>query len=637
MAANDTPLPAPQKGDPITAAWATAIADAINARGTGDPNANGTATPYGTMLPANTDTLMEAPGPQAMPFDAAIIREGADGDALYMALPNAPDYVYIGKNAISPDSAQTVGNAQNAWTRIEAVTHGSARRVYLAFTPPQSGGGSPGWRLFVSASATPSYPAWADKSRPLVLLAGYNIAADDSSGNNVAGGDTPSLLVGLVQYHRGAVYIGGGAQDDPIFLDCKIRLQEDDGQPAYHLLMYIPDGTAPWSIRVNGKETTLGFDPNDMDGDWLDLGAIDASTSAVWLVPEEVPDPDGDGTYHGATNWIPGNTIVWQIDTHGDEYQPSVIPANAPDSFWPRFLHPVLVAEIRGQTLESKHVVQTRHGSVEISSEVGDADGTHDGTSSGNGGFCSVEQTGHKQIQIYRFNDLSAIMRPEDATAADGPQIVLRVPGTYGSGGRCAKIAYVIFAEVVDLLRSYTGGDVVSWLRDTGNADKVNGILADASEASLGPFWVSGGNTSTCYGTEIGNGSNTPVIDLSNIQLLGQWKTNNNFSVGDNATPADLIVTNNATVNGKVEIPNAVEISSNGVNTNDKQISAGVAGVYGGSASFGSIGGSGDVYLTGKLTVGGDIIVGGDAYAPAQITYMDGNGNPQTITVLKKR
>lgn len=198
------------KGDPITADWANAVADAINARGASDPNANGTATPYGIMTPADVETMMRAPDAQAMPFDAAIIREGSDGDALYMALPNAPDYVFLGADTLAPSPAQTLGNATNAWVRIESVTNGTSRYVTLAVTKRESNPPAPPyWRLFVASSPT-SRPSWADPEQPVVLLAGYNIAADDASGTDTEAGDVPSLLKGLVQYHRGTVNLPDG-------------------------------------------------------------------------------------------------------------------------------------------------------------------------------------------------------------------------------------------------------------------------------------------------------------------------------------------------------------------------------------------------------------------------------------------
>lgn len=200
------------KGDPITADWANAVADAINARGASDPNANGTATPYGIMTPADVDTQMCAPDAQAMPFDAAIVREGADGDAIYMALPSGPDYVWLDGAAVAPDSGQTMGTAQNAFVRIESVRNGTPRYVLLAFTPKDSSTTPPTppmWR--VEVAATVARPSWADPNAPLVLLAGYNIAADDTSGTDSAPGDVPSLLKGLVQYHRGGISLGGSS------------------------------------------------------------------------------------------------------------------------------------------------------------------------------------------------------------------------------------------------------------------------------------------------------------------------------------------------------------------------------------------------------------------------------------------
>ena len=203
----DEPLSRVGKGDRITADWANAVADAVNARGASDPNSDGTATPYGVMTPAEVDTQMRPPDAQAMAFDCVIVRSGAE-DFLWIALPDSPDYVYLQDRAISPDSAQTVGTAQNAFVQLEKVTNGTARGIYLAFAARTNEGSGEeeitGWRVYADALGA-SRPEWASETAPVVLLASYNIAADDTSGEDTAPGDVPSLQLGLVQYWRGTV------------------------------------------------------------------------------------------------------------------------------------------------------------------------------------------------------------------------------------------------------------------------------------------------------------------------------------------------------------------------------------------------------------------------------------------------
>lgn len=290
----DEPLSRVGKGDPITADWANAVADAINARGASDPNANGTATPYGVMTPADVDTMMRAPDAQAMPFDAAIIREGAEGDALYMALPASPDYVFYGADALSPSPAQTLGDAQNAWVRIEAVTNNTARYVSLAVTLPDSSTtppAPPGWRLFVASSPT-ARPGWADPEKPVMLLAGYNIAADDTSGADAVETDTPSLLKGLVQYHRGTVNLGGGEQVPRPF---KVRVGAEGWD------VYLPPETAQ-AVRFRGVVipplVAIGTEAEP----WMHYTA--PASGEMYLVINFEKSSDAEGrTIYSAVGW----------------------------------------------------------------------------------------------------------------------------------------------------------------------------------------------------------------------------------------------------------------------------------------------------------------------------------------------
>lgn len=200
-------ISAPAKGDPITAAWAQAITNAVNGSQSSGEAPDSMRTPDGEMSPPACASLMETPSEQDMAFDCRIVRSGGE-DFLWIALPDAPDYVYLEENAISPDSAQTVGTEQNAFITLEKITNGTARGIYLAFaaTKDEQTGEETitGWRVYVDELGA-DRPEWASEYAPVVLLASYNIAADDTSGADTAPGDVPSLQKGLVQYWRGTI------------------------------------------------------------------------------------------------------------------------------------------------------------------------------------------------------------------------------------------------------------------------------------------------------------------------------------------------------------------------------------------------------------------------------------------------
>ena len=281
--ANDSPLAAPQRGDPITAAWASALTDAVNARGMSDPNANGTATPYGTMLPADVETTMEAPGPHAMPFDCVVATD-ASGDArLYCALPNVGGLVYLDGQDIGPDSSQTVGTAQNAFADLGLVVTGSARYIVLYFAQDANAGNDIKWKVAVRTSST-ARPSDAIVGAPVVLLALYNIAAEISGAASVAG-DTPSLKDGLVQFHRGVLHERTDER-----LPFRVEVREVSGAP-HAVAPYAFGGSSVgflWKQLVSYGAQNIEADANiptaTIDGrSCIDFGALTAATN-FWLI-----------------------------------------------------------------------------------------------------------------------------------------------------------------------------------------------------------------------------------------------------------------------------------------------------------------------------------------------------------------
>ena len=407
----DEPLPRVGKGDPITADWANAVADAINARGASDPNANGTATPYGIMTPADTETQMRAPDAQAMPFDAAIIRNGGD-DELWMAIPSGLDLVRLNAVAVDALPEQTKGDATSAWVKLEDVVNGSERFAFLAFGYPEDPNVAQelGWRVFVTNSQSPgNWPAWVDATRPALLLASYHIAADDTSGVDSAPGDVPSLRKGLVQHHRGAATFGGGT-GDPCLFDLRAT-------PAGELYIYLGADSSLVgpnnAVRVNGRPVAF------------DASALTHNGEGWWLVPATYPwalwiefsSPSGGvNALDAAENWLggtggsAGTPVVATIVAAGASYVPSF-----PDG---RAFHRVLLwyRQIGAGSAWSPTGPWTRcvQGGMDITVDLGDADGGVQNASAG----LSIEHgvSGDQRLSLYGFTGI-AIASPNSSVS----------------------------------------------------------------------------------------------------------------------------------------------------------------------------------------------------------------------------
>lgn len=105
-----------------------------------------------------------------------------------------------------------------------------------------------------------------------------------------------------------------------------------------------------------------------------------------------------------------------------------------------------------------------------------------------------------------------------------------------------------------------------------------------------GDYWEQGGDSSTCYGSQIGDSGKTPVIDLDARELAGSWTANT------------LEIDNYFKVAGTVDFyPNgcayftATPYFQNGLETPGCVHASGVradGGVYGASVSITSTGGA---------------------------------------------
>ena len=434
---------------------------------------------------------------------------------------------------------------------------------------------------------------------------------------------------------------------------------EEEGEWVERLQIYLGPAGEPAAtcIRINGRAAPIDVPIQPADG-WLDLGAA-AAVQAVWLLPY-IYLPSSPADYYGATNWPAASAQVrFEIAAGGTPQQPPA-PTHPPPATGSaradRYLEPILVWTQDGQV---------QWGGATLSTEVADADGTHDGV---NAGFCSIEQLQGGRLQLYGFNS-PTWTTAQDLDVADGGFLIREGP-TPQSGGP-ARLVYASWQELREYLRQYCGFDLLEWLSDPGNLDTLIGILSDAMNAA-GLYWPQGGSYTTCYGSYIGDYSKTAVIYQDGRTLMGVWKTDSNFSVGDQSHAANLTVNGDATVAGAASVSGAATVGGSADVTGNLAVH-GIQSTFSGSvdvgmsltasaisASSGITGGT--VGATGNMTAGGnlgvagaasvgsnldvagkissttaEIKIGSDDYIPWQFTYLDNNGVAQTMTVLKKR
>lgn len=462
---------------------------------------------------------------------------------------------------------------------------------------------------------------------------------------------------------------------DAHFLEVRVftdgAVDSETGEPVKELRVYLgafADHPAP--LRINGKAVKLKYDLSRMrDDGWLLLGSAEEIQS-VWLIPVEIPIPSRP-FYYAATNqdW----EIKYQFDLTGTQVAPGGSP-DAADINWHRWLRPLYICSVLdgGERIEQGIM----HG-AEITIEVGDADGTHSGAAIPGpgipGGFCSIEQTNLQQLQLYHFNDTDMNLVVDEAAAlAAGIDLVVRKAGYVGQQGAAidkGRIMYVQLYQLIELLRTFTGEDIPAWL--AANMDRVAVLLRDFNQDNEGPFWLSGGNSSTCYGSDIADQNHDLAIDIDARELKGAWSTerNQNFTVGGALDVAgQLIANSSAAVSGSLGVAGQLTTNSSATIGGSLDITGGSLDATAATAKFQEVQTislrASDANITASASVGADLTVGGDAnvagdvtantanvqtlntatlkvggdtYAPTNITYLDANGNPQTITVLKKQ
>jgi hypothetical protein len=205
---------APRSGDPITAAWAASLSDAVNSCANPAERVGDASTPFGkASLPPGLPMLGDFRA--HMPFDARVYNDaGTDKVAVYLPGSSGSavwqSFVYIDQNCAAPSSSQTMGTATNPWVDYGALPgdDGTTGALILAFEDIPGAAETAfhfRWRLVLVDPGTWDSDLylkvpWASLRAPLLVVASISL------------GNVPnSPIPGVRQYVRGAVNVGGSA------------------------------------------------------------------------------------------------------------------------------------------------------------------------------------------------------------------------------------------------------------------------------------------------------------------------------------------------------------------------------------------------------------------------------------------
>ena len=463
---SDEPLARVGKGDPITASWANAVADAINARGAAFPDANGWSTPYGLMLPAADETEMRAPQPLPPPFAVRLIDDADEGEFhAQVYVPESPEdaeVVFLGEAPCVPDlSAASIGG----WHDLgEVSADGNARYVVLGFKS--------------DAHARPTYDIRLQTSRrvapqgccpglPVVPLARVCIPTPAASGE-VYDPDTgeptatPEQMralssdggaLGLVQYRAGALYIPDQGRRS---LDCVIAWIASGGAETQHVVFRLSGAEA---VRING--VAVVFDTSAMTAlpgwtGWYDLGAA-RNGSAAWLV---LDIPSG-ADYAAMTNAGPPDARA-SVVLSSVSAPPT--PANIGNR--PRLAPPIMIWRSVGSWFDTEPTgEQIVRSSVDLPLAVPDSRNVRaDGKL-----FASVDWGDKGQTQLRGFEGGSPTKTGAQVADASGASLPVRFPRSDGG----AEVDYLAAANVA----INDGGDLLfNGARYAPTSITINGV-----------------------------------------------------------------------------------------------------------------------------------------------------------------
>lgn len=143
-------------------------------------------------------------------------------------------------------------------------------------------------------------------------------------------------------------------------------------------------------------------------------------------------------------------------------------------------------------------------------------------------------------IELYNFrngagtanvtihNDGCAYYWPQNAKNPSDSDYVL-VKHVDSSGN--AELEYKqLVVQMPDIDVSGMEGDITTIYEDIGWIYEYLDTLSSEISGHLGgDYWESGGNSSTCYGSDIGNSNGNSVINLDGQSFVGNWYSSGTF------------------------------------------------------------------------------------------------------------
>lgn len=209
-------------------------------------------------------------------------------------------------------------------------------------------------------------------------------------------------------------------------------------------------------------------------------------------------------------------------------------------------------------------------------------------------------QSGYDSQSLTIHNDGCTYFWPQgdrtDSSPTDFDYVLVKHVDSTGNQELQYKLLQVTMPDIQDYGQDIN--DIYNYINDYGDEIVyLSGCIDDLSGHLSGDYWESGGDSSTCYGSDIGNSSGNSVIDLDGQSFAGNWYSSGTFEASE-------------------------LMSNNGVYSVDGYyFTGGCSYILDNYALFAS-----DVEVGGTLTVGCQIVVGcswinsGGAYVDGTIT-----------------
>lgn len=137
-------------------------------------------------------------------------------------------------------------------------------------------------------------------------------------------------------------------------------------------------------------------------------------------------------------------------------------------------------------------------------------------------------QNGYDTQSLTIYNDGCTYYWPQgdstDTQPSEWDYILVKHVDSNGNQELQYKLLEVTMPDIPDY-----GEDISNFYEEI---NYLSGCIDDLSGQLSGEYWVSGGDSGTCYGSDIANNNQITVIDLDNSTLDGNWTCSGSFDAG---------------------------------------------------------------------------------------------------------